>query len=171
MPRRSPPRSLTLEEKAVWEQVTRSVKALRPANEEKVSSVAVDDDISGSQQQETGQVSYTALFTAPIFPLPSPSLQTPLRRALRRGKIAIDRRLDLHGYRELEAHQVLNAFLARTRSEGARIVLVITGKSGILYRLVPLWLQEMPARLLVSAFGEADSRHGGAGALYVHLRK
>ena len=94
---------------------------------------------------------------------------------LRRGQTAIDACLDLHGHTQTEAHRMLNAFLAGQQAAGRRCVLVITGKGergeGVLRRAVPHWLAEPPNHARVLALEPAQPRHGGAGALYVLLRK
>lgn len=46
-----------------------------------------------------------------------------------------------------------------------------TGSRGVLKRSVPLWLEEPDLRALVISYRTAHVRHGGEGALYVHLRK
>jgi DNA-nicking Smr family endonuclease len=67
------------------------------------------------------------------------------------------------------------------------MVLVITGKGpagqdseirpfgaperGVLKRLVPKWLAETELGALVTGYSTAKARHGGAGALYVRLRR
>lgn len=111
------------------------------------------------------------------------------RRDLRRGRIRIDGRLDLHGLTVEGAHRALHSFIIRSRQEGRRCVLVITGKGGrrraeeetgfmpdrngpgILRRQVPFWLAEPGMRGHVIASETAQPRHGGEGALYVFLRK
>jgi DNA-nicking Smr family endonuclease len=56
-------------------------------------------------------------------------------------------------------------------------VLVITGKGesygsdGVLKRAVPAWFATAPFRALVSGQEAAGRRHGGAGAIYVRLRR
>lgn len=103
---------------------------------------------------------------------------------LRRGQIEIDATLDLHGLSQSLAHRRLNAFLARAALEGHRKVLVITGKGrareegfmaserrGVLRDAVPRWIAEPPLCDLVWGLKPAAARHGGAGALYVLLRK
>jgi DNA-nicking Smr family endonuclease len=60
-------------------------------------------------------------------------------------------------------------------------VLVVTGKGGggtgaprgegVLRRDAPRWLGVPPMAQLVVGVFEAHVRHGGAGALYVYLRK
>ena len=105
---------------------------------------------------------------------------------LRRGKLAPEATIDLHGLRREEAHQALAAFLGRAQAAGKRCVLVITGKgtdrsagrpremgeeTGVLKRQVPRWLNEAPNRGRIIAFVEARPQHGGAGALYVLLKR
>lgn len=104
------------------------------------------------------------------------------KRRLRNGAVPIDDRLDLHGMTQEAAHSALRGFLMLARSRGARIVLVITGKGkpkpggdphdrGILRRAVPHWLSDPSLRDLVIGFEEAHLAHGGAGAIYVRLRR
>jgi DNA-nicking Smr family endonuclease len=97
-------------------------------------------------------------------------LEPKLARNLKRGG-GVDARLDLHGYRQDEAHSHLISFLKNQQSRGARVVLVITGKSGILNRMVPAWLAEPALRAAVIGFSEASAKHGGSGAMYVRLRR
>jgi DNA-nicking Smr family endonuclease len=58
---------------------------------------------------------------------------------------------------------------------GCRCVLVVTGKGvesgGTLRHMVPRWLYESANREHIVAFCPAQARHGGAGALYVLLRR
>ena len=104
-----------------------------------------------------------------------PGLEGTLRQRLRRGRIEIEDRLDLHGLRQKEAHGALDAFLSQAQTRGARLLLVITGKGrgldSTLRRLVPLWLAEGANRTRVAYFSEAAPQHGGAGALYVYLAR
>ena len=50
------------------------------------------------------------------------------RTRLSRGTVAIDARIDLHGMTQEAAHRRLHRFLEAARADGARMVLVITGK-------------------------------------------
>ena len=96
---------------------------------------------------------------------------------LRRGKLHIDARLDLHGYTQAAAHSALTAFVTDGAAQGHRCVLVVTGKGpvgqggGVLRRQVPEWLNLPPCRGLVLAIAESQPQHGGSGALYVLLRR
>jgi len=114
------------------------------------------------------------------------------RRQARRivaGKTDIDGCLDLHGLYQAEAHARLRAFLQRAYASGLKTVLVITGKGreedrsdplgtamgerqrGVLRRSVPLWLAQPDLSQIVLSYGAAGTRHGGAGAFYLRLRK
>jgi DNA-nicking Smr family endonuclease len=124
--------------------------------------------------------------------LPSPAgLDRKTVRKLGSGRLEIDARIDLHGMRQNEAHTALRRFLFASYERGARLVLVITGKGvpagqredslgnwsesgrerGVLRRNVPTWLEEPELRAIVISFSGAAVRHGGDGALYVHLRR
>lgn len=117
-------------------------------------------------------------------------------KAIARGKQAIDRRLDLHGETQDSAFAKLRAAIFSAYSRGERVVLVVTGKGGaryaqrggegsaayrtradfdlhggVLKRMVPVWLTSTELAGLVSGYGTADPAHGGAGALYVRIRR
>jgi len=129
---------------------------------------------------------------APPLPAPGPapiSLERRKARKLSSGRIEIEGRIDLHGMRQSEAHTALLRFLNRAYAQGKRWVLVITGKGapirsayderlaregeerGILRRNVPRWLAEPEIAPIVIGFTTAAIRHGGEGALYIHLRR
>lgn len=101
----------------------------------------------------------------------SAGLERRTARALSRGRVRIEARLDLHGMTQDTAYLALQGFLMRARASHSRYVLVITGKSGVLNRLVPIWLAEPHFRTHVSGSTTAAPRHGGHGALYVRLRR
>ncbi len=92
-------------------------------------------------------------------------------RKLKRGKIPVTARLDLHGHTQDEAYSALSHFLAAMQGASSRAVLVITGKSGVLRRQVPGWLNAAPNRARVLSFTSARISDGGEGALYVLVKK
>lgn len=121
---------------------------------------------------------------------PPPLVPIERRKARRiaRGHVEIDARLDLHGLHQADAERRLRTFLLRARADGLRTVLIITGKGsardggeslaspdrserGVLRRSVPLWLEAAELRDCVAGLAPAHVRHGGSGALYIHLRK
>ncbi len=99
-------------------------------------------------------------------------------RSLRRGAIAVDARLDLHGHAAGAAHEELTRFLRDRRGRGDRCVLVIHGKGehspggvGVLRGEISAWLSQGRASEQVSAFATATTEDGGEGAVYVLLRR
>jgi DNA-nicking Smr family endonuclease len=90
---------------------------------------------------------------------------------LRRGRIEPDARLDLHGLSHDGAYRALLRCLVTAQAEGKRLVLVITGKGGVLRGRLPLWLGQAELAPLVAGLSEAHAKHGGGGAFYVALRK
>jgi DNA-nicking Smr family endonuclease len=95
---------------------------------------------------------------------------------LRRGRLPIQSTLDLHGLTQSEAHAAVQGFVARAIDRGLRTVLIVTGKgrrdgAGVLKSALPRWLNEAPLRPFVLALSQARPEHGGAGALYVLLKR
>ena len=118
---------------------------------------------------------------------PLAPLDRRLKQRVARGREPIEARLDLHGMTQKQAHGALLRFLRRAQADGAKTVLVVTGKGsasrsrsgehdddrerGVLRRQVPMWLALPEFRLLVVGFDDAHVGHGGEGALYVRLRR
>jgi DNA-nicking Smr family endonuclease len=103
--------------------------------------------------------------------VPPPAIGGHADAHLRRGRLEPEARLDLHGLTQNAAYRALLRFLAKAQAEGKKLVLVITGKGGILRAQLPLWLGEADLQTLVAGLGAAHVKHGGAGAFYVLLRK
>jgi len=112
----------------------------------------------------------------------APGLDAASLERLRRGKMPVEAKLDLHGHTLEAAHKALAAFIAAAWERERRALLVITGKGGrpgadggapraTLRQSVPRWLNEPGLRAKILAFTQAQPKHGGAGALYVLLRK
>ena len=97
-------------------------------------------------------------------------LVKPHAAAKRNAKPA-QAKLDLHGMTEAAAHRALLAFCEAAGKHGTRRILVVTGRSGVLKQMVPRWLGESDFKRLVAKTEPSERRHGGEGALYVHLRK
>ncbi len=122
---------------------------------------------------------------APKPPPPLVPIERRKARRIARGIVEIDDRIDLHGLRQVDAERRLRAFILGARAQGLRTVLVITGKGGerstnprdgesergVLRRSVPLWLEQPDLRDCVAGIAPAHIRHGGSGAIYIHLRK
>jgi len=177
-------RRLSEEERALWTGFARSITPLRDAPEpspltpaeESVGEVAAAAPAARAPatQPDTGARKETP---------PLASLGRRMRRRVARGREQIDARIDLHGQTQAQAHAALLRFLRGAQAEGARVVLVVTGKGtgradrdaaaerGVLKRQVPLWLSLPEFRPFVLGFEDAHAGHGGQGALYVRLRR
>lgn len=183
-------RALDSEERTLWETVTKQIKPLRrrPKAEtpEKAESgaqgeeAAVTKEVAVRPPRPAGSPKQTSVVLRPKNPPPLAPLGRRERSHLARGRKEIEARLDLHGMTQARAHRALIGFLSRASEDGLTFVLVITGKGrsgaldserGVLRRQVPEWLGLPEFRSLVVGFEEASIGHGGAGALYVRLRR
>lgn len=99
-----------------------------------------------------------------------------LDRRAARGRTPIGAVLDLHGMNQEMAHGALARFVAASRLQGCRCVLVITGKGeassgrGILRARFQDWVNEPGLRAQITRASPAHQRHGGGGAFYVFLK-
>jgi len=171
-------RGLSAQEQKLWSDVTRLVAPLRrpPLPADPAPSTAL-----GKTKPKPSRAAARA--GAPAA-RPTASLEAfdrRLKQRLARGTEAIEARVDLHGKTQSEAYAALFSFLRKAQSDGARFVLVITGKGGnaredgsergVLKRQVPQWLRLPEFRRYVLGFEDAHHRHGGAGALYLRIRR
>jgi DNA-nicking Smr family endonuclease len=88
-------------------------------------------------------------------------------RRLRGGKLAPERRLDLHGLTVQRAFDALVAFLRAAHADRLRCVEVITGRgsgeaAGVLRRELPLWLNRPDIRPLVLAAAHPHAANPGS---------
>lgn len=104
-----------------------------------------------------------------------PDLPYRTRSQLKRGQIAWEAGLDLHGYTLEEAREQLETFLRDAAQARQRCVLVVHGKAWgtdsdypVIKSHVNAWLREWPG---VLAFCSATDADGGTGAVYVLLRR
>lgn len=117
-------------------------------------------------------------------PLEGRTLDATWDRRLARGLIAPDAEVDLHGLGLHLAHDRLMASLAQANASGARVLLVIAGKHrphdhhdergsrrGAIRAKLLDWLAASPQAGTIAAIRPAHQRHGGAGAVYVVLRR
>ena len=200
---------LSEEDAEIWLELTRSVKPLSRLSPrelpkgslqaEKKTMTARGNSVSSklegvskaAKQSHSSSTHLTKETEEKSYSLDLPLFNKHHARKLRKGQLAIEARIDLHGMRQHEAHSALRRFLQSCFAQGKRLVLVITGKGtsslrsfedehgrstgelqrGVLKRNVPLWLAEPELRPLIVSFTEAAIEHGGSGALYIHLRR
>jgi DNA-nicking Smr family endonuclease len=177
-------RQLSDEERALWHGFARSITPLRQSVKPIKAAAA-----TAAEPSHAGDVAAPRTQPRPIAPraphaakpLPLAPLGRRLKQRVARGREPIDARVDLHGMTQSEAHAELVRFLRRAQDDGARMVLIVTGKGsrardpgmdrGVLRRQVPMWLALPEFRPLVIGFEDAHVSHGGQGALYVRLRR
>jgi DNA-nicking Smr family endonuclease len=152
------------EERALWRA---AMSGVAPLTESSPAPSVLPAEKSASRAKKPARSATPSELTVDA----APGLDRRSAERLRRGARRNEARLDLHGLTQAEAHRALEAFLARADAAEQRCVLVITGKGGVLRSGVPRWINEQPNRSRVLAFTPAQPRDGGAGALYVLLRR
>jgi DNA-nicking Smr family endonuclease len=101
-----------------------------------------------------------------------------LVRKLRRGDFAVQGHVDLHGMTRDEAKAAVERFLRASRNAGKRCVLVVHGRGlhskdqlPVLKDALKTWLSTARFARHVLAFATARPADGGAGAIYVLLKR
>lgn len=97
---------------------------------------------------------------------------------LRAGNYSPESHVDLHGMTAEQAYDALIEFIRLAYTKGQRTLVVVTGRGknspggiSVLRQSMQDWLTKDPLKRVVLAFCTAQQRDGGAGALYVLLRK
>ncbi len=118
-----------------------------------------------------------------LRPLTHHGLDASWERKLAKTAITPDFTLDLHGYTLDAAHQRLDHGLALALAQQARVVLVVTGRPrpvdpadrgqrrGAIRAKLLDWLAAGSHAAKIAAVRPAQPRHGGAGAVYVVLKR
>lgn len=174
-------RRLSDDEKKLWSAIARSVRPLKPGQTAEEPTLTEPD---GTREPRVLPKAPPVVPALPAAKPPPPlaPLGRRSRQRIGRGSEPIDRRIDLHGMTQGQAHSALAGFLRAAQAGGANLVLVITGKGarvdgdlfaerGVLKRQVPLWLKQAEFRDIVLGVEGAGVGHGGEGALYVKLRR
>jgi DNA-nicking Smr family endonuclease len=194
-----PPRGLSVEEAALWRRVSDTVKPLVPprTGEGDRAQRGGGGMPPGPMLKQPTVVAQPLHQPAPGRPLRSrevplsrQTLDASWDRRLAQGLVAPDAQIDLHGLGIDAAYARLMASLAQASLTGARVMLVIAGKSrphhgdhgfanhgergsrrGAIRAKLLDWLAASPHASKIAAIRPAHQRHGGAGAVYVVLRK
>lgn len=173
-------RQMSDEDRIVWAKVASTARPLKGRAPGAVDKLVTAMETAEAPAAEAKPVTVAASAEKPAAAHPRPPIHhfdQQTREKLGKGRLSIDARVDLHGMTQGEAHGLLLSFLQRAHAGGLRYVLVITGKGasfgseGALKRAVPAWLSTPLFRPLVSGHDHAARQHGGAGALYVRLRR
>lgn len=186
-------RRLAPDESALWKKVAATVKPLPRAK----APLAPAAPPTVSPPKPTPRS--TAVPAAPPS-RPAPKLPPPRRthqaatldghwdRRLRKGLVRPDMSIDLHGHTLASAQALLDEAIGRGLMRGARVLLVVAGRlrpgadrlpqmhgdprpRGAIRASLPDWLAFSPHADGIVALRPAHISHGGAGAVYVILRR
>lgn len=190
-----PPRGLSPQEAELWARVAATVKPLRPRVSASVAAgpapvaAAAPPPPPGKRPPRVGQPRVTpppepiATAVRPTRPLDRHGLDGSWEKKLARAEVHPDFTLDLHGHGLDAAHARLDHGLTQAITLGARVVLLITGRPrpteaadrgerrGAIRAKVLDWLAAGPHASRIAAVRPAHRKHGGAGALYIILRR
>ena len=189
-----PSRRLSAEEAALW---ARLAQTITPLDGRKVAAPVIEaaPPVAPPMPAAKGKRRPPA---PPPIPAPTAAAARPPEpraldrhgldaswdRRLARGLAAPDFTLDLHGASLEAAHSRLDHGLTLAMAQGARLVLLVTGRSrphdgpagrgerrGAIRAKVFDWLEAGPHGSRIAAIRPAHPRHGGAGAVYIVLRR
>lgn len=172
-------RRLSVEEQALWARVTATVRALsgRAPGDAPPAPIAEPPppNVRRAPPQRESPPAPARRTAAPD------TLDGGWDRRLRRGLVAPERTIDLHGHTLASAHDALDHALERAIIDDVRLMLVITGRPprqgdaqprrGLIRAAIGDWLAGSRHAGRIAAVRNAHPRHGGAGALYLVLRR
>ena len=192
-----PPRRLSPPERAVWGHVAATVtplagKVVEPVEPNSIIAIqpALRRRAAPSPLLKTSRSPLTPDPTALSVSLGSAAarprgntLDANWDKRLSKGMVSPDRVIDLHGDTLNTAHFRLNHALGDAVQCGDRLILLVTGKSprenarmpptsrGVIRQSISDWLASSSHASKIAAVRNAHPRHGGAGALYVIMRR
>jgi DNA-nicking Smr family endonuclease len=169
-------RRLDPEEARLWARVVESVRPLDPSAfvppvEEEKEAAPAPRVVARSGSKPAPAASRNG---------PGVTLDASWDRRLSRGLVAPDAILDLHGHNLATAYDLLDRRLDEAIRTEARLLLLVTGKPpgpgrgagrGAIRAAVGDWLHASRHAGRIAAVRNAHPRHGGAGALYIVLRR
>lgn len=173
-------RSLTPDEAALWRRVMATVNPIDPSR------------VPSAEPAATPIAKVARAMAAPVATVtpprpvkqvgPGTTLDGGWDRRLASGSIVPDTSIDLHGHTLDTAYKALDQGLARAIARGDRVLLLVTGKPprpeserpharGRIRAAIGDWLAASRHASHIAAVRAAHPRHGGAGALYIILRR
>lgn len=184
-------RRLDPDEAALWKKVAATVRPL-PKGPTAIPPVA-PPTVRPPEPQPRLKAAPAARLS--VSPLPPPrrthqaaTLDGHWDRRLRKGLVRPDMSIDLHGHSLASAQALLDEAIGRALARGARVLLVVAGRlrpgadrlplmhgeprpRGAIRASLPDWLAVSPYADRIVALRPAHISHGGAGAVYVILRR
>lgn len=170
------PRRLSAEESALWAKVVATVRPLGPAAAAPESPQPIPPPPPAAPSARS-----TPAPAAPARKEPGTTLDASWDRRLSRGLVSPEVTVDLHGHNLDKAYALLDRRLEQAIADGARLLLLITGKPpsddrrpvrrGAIRAAVGDWLAASRHSGDIAAVRNAHPRHGGQGALYIVIRR
>ena len=168
-------------ELSLWDMVKKTISPIHPRNviKPETSDIGKSPSTFDKPLVDTSSISVGRdkhATSSPQKPL-SKQLDRRTDDRLRKGKMAIEAVLDMHGMTQEQAHSALNGFVTRAFSQQKRCVLVITGKGsrsdgeGVLKSRLPQWIALDPINNMVLKSVQAHRKHGGTGAFYLYFSR
>lgn len=173
-------RRLSADEDALWRRVMATVRPIKPVAPATVAPLVPVPPVAIAPRP-----------ARPPTPRPLPekrkaspgiTLDGSWDRKLATGTVAPDSSIDLHGHTLDTAYRLLDSALDAAIRRGDRVLLLITGRPprpeserpharGRIRAAVGDWLAASRHADRIAAVRGAHPRHGGAGALYIVLRR
>jgi len=171
-------RRLSPDERRLWAKVVETVRPL-----EGVAAPVVEAEAAAERPANPPSAAARAPAPPPApaaRKAPGSTLDGTWDRRLSRGLVAPDAVVDLHGHNLATAYDLLDRRLEQALAMEARLLLLVTGKPpgperpvkrGAIRAAIGDWLAASRHSGEIAAVRNAHPRHGGAGALYIVLRR
>lgn len=187
----SVPRGLSSTEQAAWARLAASVEPLdgkaAPVLPQTTHQPAIKAPAKPVVSSQPKSRPAAAKPNRNVTPPPRPKFVSELDghwdRKLKAGQVTPDYTLDLHGHTLDAAYERITSGLDQATAMGARVVLVIAGRSrpvdpadrgskrGAIRAKMLDWIAASHHADAVAAVRKAHRRHGGEGALYLVLKR
>jgi DNA-nicking Smr family endonuclease len=180
-------RRLSPDESALWARVMANVRPIDSGRKPVVADPAVapaapPKPVKAAKVPAAVQPALPSRPVAKSAPKVGVTLDGGWDRKLSRGIVAPDCTIDLHGHNLDTAYRLLDGALAHAIAAGERVILLVTGRPprtgserphgrGAMRAAVGDWLAGSRHAGAIAAVRGAHPRHGGAGALYIILRR
>ncbi|WP_282182031.1 Smr/MutS family protein [Aliiroseovarius marinus] len=194
------PKTLTEDDKVLWQKVKDSTIRLRPPKPSREKTETIPPEPIqpppkpvkvthprfrvGERAKKPGNPNDLAPSMRDHIASSPVAMDRKTFGKMKKGRLSPEAKIDLHGMTIAQAHPMLTRFILNAIDADRRLVLVITGKGkhkdeggpipvrhGVLRHQVPHWLNTAPLRQHVLQITEAHLKHGGQGAYYVYLRR
>jgi len=172
------------------ELLRQAFEGVRPLGGSRAERLAVDPPVSQNIVSEdaevlaelsdliSGQGAFELTETEEYVEGARVGLDPRLVSRLRRGEFSVQAHIDLHGMIQPDAKEALNQFILASVRKGHRAVLVVHGRGlrspggqPVLKHAAAQWLSHGTIGGYVLAFATARAYDGGAGAMWVLLRR